>query len=187
MLRDIRDLILEPVIRGLYSEGRVFKGVLYAGLMITDKGPRVLEFNCRFGDPETQAILPLLKSDLAQLFQSVVAGELDLETIAWHELSSVCVILASGGYPAEVETGKVIYGLKDIRENEVEVFHSGTSFSDRRFLTAGGRVLGITATDEHIENAITKAYEAVERIRFEGKQFRSDIGLKATKKVQFYG
>ncbi|MCK4856608.1 MAG: phosphoribosylamine--glycine ligase, partial [candidate division Zixibacteria bacterium] len=180
--KDIFDLILQPAVAGLAAEGHPFTGVLYAGLMITDHGPRVIEFNCRFGDPETQAILPLLKSDLAALFLATVNGELEWETAEWQEATAVCVIAASEGYPRSYEKGKVIYGLKDIKNNDVVVFHSGTRYEARKFLTAGGRVLGVTAVDENIEGAIHKAYEAMELVRFEGKQFRSDIAMKAINK-----
>ena len=184
--KDILDLVLEPTVAGLAEEGRPFKGLLYAGMMMTEKGPKVIEFNCRFGDPETQAILPLLKTDLAQLFQSVVEGKLENETLEWDDAFAACVILASSGYPGEYEVGKEIYGLKDIRESEAIVFHSGTRYDARKNLTAGGRVLGVTSVDEHLETAVAHAYEAVEKIRYEGKMFRSDIGFKAcTKKFKF--
>lgn len=184
--KDVLDLVLEPTVAGLAEEGRPFKGLLYAGLMITEKGPKVIEFNCRFGDPETQALLPILKTDLAQLFSSVVNGKLDDETLEWEDAYAACVVLSSAGYPGDYESGKEIYGLKDIRESDALIFHSGTMYDSRKYVTNGGRVLGVTAVDEHLETAVAHAYEAVERIRFEGKQFRSDIGFKAwTKKFRF--
>jgi len=184
--KDILDLVLEPTVAGMAEEGRPFRGLLYAGMMITDKGPKVIEFNCRFGDPETQALLPLLKTDLAVIFQAVVNGTLADEVLEWEDAYAACVILASGGYPGEYESGKEILGLKDIKDSDALVFHSGTKFDARRFLTNGGRVIGVVGVDEHLESAVAKAYETSEKIRFEGKQFRSDIGYKAwTKKFKF--
>ncbi len=186
MLRDIHDLVLEPAVRGMAEEGRPFKGVLYAGLMITERGPKVIEFNCRLGDPEAQVILPLLKNDLAQLLRAVVDGTLESETLIWEEAYAVCVVMASGGYPGDYEKGIEIHGLRDIRDTEALVFHAGTRFENRKFLTNGGRVLGVTALDSHIDDAVAKAYETVERIRFQGRQFRSDIAFKAgSKKFKF--
>jgi phosphoribosylamine--glycine ligase len=186
MQKDILDLVLEPTVAGMAEERRPFRGLLYAGMMITDKGPKVIEFNCRFGDPETQALLPLLKTDLAVIFHAVVNGTLGNEVLEWEDAYAACVILASGGYPGEYENGKEIHGVKDIKESDALVFHSGTKFEARRFLTNGGRVLGIVGVDEHLESAVAKAYETNEKIRFEGKQFRSDIGYKAwTKKFKF--
>lgn len=188
-LKDIYDLILEPTVAGLRAEGCPFKGVLYAGLMITDRGPRVIEFNCRFGDPETQAVLPLLKSDLGELFMTVVEEDLEFQTVEWEEAFAVCVILASAGYPGSYEKGKVIYGLNELKDKKnVEVFHSGTYFDNKKFLTAGGRVLGVTAVEPTVEEAVAEVYEAIERVRFEGMQFRSDIAMKAVnRKFQVMG
>ena len=184
--KDILDLVLEPTVAGMAEEGRPFRGLLYAGMMITDKGPKVIEFNCRFGDPETQALLPLLKTDLAMIFQAVVNGTLADEILEWEDAYAACVILASGGYPGEYESGKEILGLKDIKDSDALVFHSGTKFEARRFLTNGGRVMGVVGVDEHLESAVARAYEVNDKIRFEGKQFRSDIGYKAwTKKFKF--
>lgn len=186
MQKDILDLVLEPTVAGMAEERRPFRGLLYAGMMITDKGPKVIEFNCRFGDPETQALLPLLKTDLAVIFQAVVNGTLADEVLEWEDAYAACVILASGGYPGEYESGKEILGIKDIKDSDALVFHSGTKFEARRFLTNGGRVIGIVGIDEHLESAVARAYETNEKIRFEGKQFRSDIGYKAwTKKFKF--
>ena len=186
MQKDILDLVLEPTVAGMAEERRPFKGLLYAGMMITDKGPKVIEFNCRFGDPETQALLPLLKTDLAVIFHAVVNGTLADEVLEWEDAYAACVILASGGYPGEYESGKEILGLKDIKDSDALVFHSGTKFEARRFLTNGGRVMGVVGVDEHLESAVARAYEVNDKIRFEGKQFRSDIGYKAwTKKFKF--
>lgn len=186
MLKDVHDLVLEPAIRGLAEEGRPFKGVLYAGLMITERGPKVIEFNCRLGDPEAQVILPLLKNDLAQLLRSAVDGTLESETLQWEEAYAVCVVMASGGYPGDYQKGIEITGLREIKETDGLVFHAGTRFENRRFLTNGGRVLGVTALDSHIDDAVAKTYEVVERIKFQGRHFRSDIAYKAgSKKFKF--
>ncbi len=186
ILRDIHDLVLEPAVRGMAEEGRPYKGVLYAGLMMTERGPKVIEFNCRLGDPETQVILPLMKNDFAQLVSSAVDGTLDSETLEWEDAYAVCVVMTSGGYPGDYEKGREISGLRDIKDQDALVFHAGTKFENRRFYTNGGRVLGVTAVDEHIDNAVAKAYETVERIRFDGRHYRTDIAYKAgSKKFKF--
>ena len=180
IMKKITEEILEPAIFGLNKEGRVFKGVLYAGLMITEMGPKVIEFNCRFGDPETQAVLPLLESDLAEIFLSMVEEELDLQDVKWKEGSAVCVVLASGGYPDKYEKGKEIFGLNRVGNSNVLVFHAGTKKTGNRVVTNGGRVLGITAFDQTMEGALGRAYSAVDKIRFGGMQYRHDIGYRAT-------
>ena len=182
MMGRIHDEILEPTAAGLKSEGRTFKGILYAGLMITDLGPKVMEFNCRFGDPETQVILPLLKSDLAEILLSIVEGELSLLEVQWDDNFAVCVVLASGGYPGKYEKDKEIFGLNKAKQMEnVLIFHAGTQKQKGRILTNGGRVLGVTGTDKSMEKAIQKAYSAVNKIEFEGMQYRKDIGNRATR------
>ena len=180
IMKKITEEILEPAIFGLNKEGRVFKGVLYAGLMITEMGPKVIEFNCRFGDPETQAVLPLLESDLAEIFLSIVEEELDLQDVKWKEGSAVCVVLTSGGYPDKYEKGKEIFGLNRVGNSNVLVFHAGTKKTGNRVVTNGGRVLGITAFDQTMEGALGKAYSTVDKIRFDGMQYRHDIGYRAT-------
>src|SRR3990170_3021556 len=180
IMKKITEEILEPAILGLNKEGRVFKGVLYAGLMITEMGPKVIEFNCRFGDPETQVVLPLLESDLAEIFLSIVEEELDLQDVKWKEGSAVCVVLASGGYPDKYEKGKEIFGLNRVGNSNVLVFHAGTKKAGNRIVTNGGRVLGVTAFDQTMEGALGKAYSAVDKIRFDGMQYRHDIGYRAT-------
>src|SRR3989337_419756 len=180
IMEKITEEILEPAILGLNKEGRVFKGVLYAGLMITEMGPKVIEFNCRFGDPETQVVLPLLESDLAEIFLSIVEEELDLQDVKWKEGSAVCVVLASGGYPDKYEKGKEIFGLNRVGNSNVLVFHAGTKKAGNRIVTNGGRVLGVTAFDQTMEGALGKAYSAVDKIRFDGMQYRHDIGYRAT-------
>jgi phosphoribosylamine--glycine ligase len=181
LMARIYDEILEPTVAGLQSEGKTFKGILYAGLMLTEIGPKVMEFNCRFGDPETQAVLPLLKTDLAEVFLAVVDGELSLQDVEWNENYAVCVVLASAGYPGKYEKDKEIFGLNKIRGmQDVLVFHAGTKKEGGRVLTDGGRVLGITGTDTSMDKAIQKAYAGVDKIRFEGMQCRRDIGHRAT-------
>lgn len=182
MMKRINDEILEPTVAGLEREGRTFKGILYAGLMITERGPKVMEFNCRFGDPETQVVLPLLKSDLAEIFSSIVDGELSLQEVEWNDDFGVCVVLASAGYPGKYERDKEIFGLNRAKQMEdVLIFHAGTRKQGGRILTNGGRVLGVTATDKNMEKAIQKAYSAVDKIEFEGMQYRKDIGHRAVR------
>jgi len=179
LMKKITEEILEQAIFGLNREGRVFKGVLYAGLMITEMGPKVMEFNCRFGDPETQVVLPLLESDLAETFFSIIEEELELQDVNWKDDSSVCVVLASGGYPDKYEKGKDIFGLNRVSDSGVVIFHAGTKKVGDKIVTNGGRVLGITAFDKTMQGALTKAYSAVDKIKFEGMQYRHDIGYRA--------
>ncbi len=187
MMKRIYDEILEPTVAGLEREGKIFKGILYAGLMLTERGPKVMEFNCRFGDPETQVILPLLKSDLAEILMSIVEGDLSLGEVEWKDDFAVCVILASAGYPGKYKTGKQILGLDKVKHAEdVLVFHAGTKQEGERLVTNGGRVLGITAVDKNVEKAIQKAYAAVEKISFDGVQFRRDIGYRLRKVKKDY-
>jgi phosphoribosylamine--glycine ligase len=183
LLAEIKIRIIKPVIDGMLAEGNPYNGVLYVGVMITDDGPKVLEFNCRFGDPETQVVLPLVDEDLAALLYDIAGGELRNPRIKLHDANAVCVIMASSGYPDSYETGKPISGLESIdEENEgVLVFHSGTRLSGNSVLTAGGRVLGVTALGEgrDLRPTISRAYSAIQRIRFDGAYFRTDIGRKA--------
>lgn len=187
MTKRIYDEILEPTIVGLKQEGRIFKGILYAGLILTERGPKVMEFNCRFGDPETQVVLPLLKSDLAEILMSIVEEDLSLEEVEWRDDFAVCVILASAGYPGKYEKGKQIFGLDKIGDAEdVFIFHAGTKQERGRLVTNGGRVLGVTAVDKNVEKAIRKAYDTVEKIRFDGVQFRRDIGYRVRQSKRGY-
>lgn len=172
----IRDRILEPTIKGFQKDGLDFKGVLFIGLMINEDGPKVIEFNNRFGDPETQSVLPRMKTDLVDIMSAVVEERLAEQTIEWSDRKAVCVVMASGGYPGNYERGKKISGLRDVDE-DVLVFHSGTKLSDFTIVTDGGRVLGITALGDTHEQAREKAYANIERITFEGAQYRKDIGL----------
>jgi phosphoribosylamine---glycine ligase len=173
--------IMGPLLTGLTKEGVIYRGLLYPGLMITSNGPRVLEFNCRFGDPETQALLPRLKSDLLPLLEATIDGKIDKHAIEWDERASVTVVLASGGYPGKYETGKKISGLDEAAMLEdVQVFHAGTKKVGGEIVTAGGRVLAVTALGPTITSARERAYEAVSRIHFEGCHYRRDIALSAT-------
>ena len=173
--------IMQPVLRGLLKEGITFRGLLYPGLIITNQGARVLEFNCRFGDPETQALLPRMKSDLLPLLQATIDGNLSKCAIEWDTRVAVTIVLASGGYPGKYETGKAISGLDDAAKLEdVQVFHAGTKRANSEVRTAGGRVLAVTALGSTLETARTRSYEAVSCIHFENCHYRHDIALGAT-------
>lgn len=178
---EVNKTIIEPTIAAMAAEGMPFTGILYTGLMLTEKGPRVLEYNVRFGDPETQPIMVRMKSDIVDLFQACLDGTLDQAELEWYDEAAVCVIMASGGYPASSEKGVPIHGLDDIAPEEAIVFHSGTAVKDDQVVTNGGRVLGVTAKDATIKGAIDKAYAAVEKITFDHMQFRRDIGARALK------
>ena len=170
--------IMKPLLHGLNKKGVEFRGLLFPGLMITSAGSRVLEFNCRFGDPETQAILPRMKSDLLPLLQATIDGTIDNCFITWDERVSVTVVMASGGYPDKYETGKTISGLDDADKLEgVKVFHAGTKRLNREIVTAGGRVLAVTALGTTIDDARARAYQGVSLIHFEGCHYRRDIAL----------
>jgi phosphoribosylamine--glycine ligase len=181
LLRTVRDRVFAPLVAGLRDMGIPYRGVLYAGLMVTPQGPKVLEFNCRFGDPETQAILPLVETDLVDLMLECAEGRLKNETVALRPGAAVCVVMASGGYPGAYEKGKPIHGLDSV-EKDVQVFHAGTKRRDSDVVTAGGRVLGVTATAETIAKAVDKAYRAVGRITFDGAYYRRDIAHRALKR-----
>jgi phosphoribosylamine--glycine ligase len=169
--------IAKPVIDGMRAEGVIYKGVLYIGLMMTARGPMVLEFNCRFGDPETQAVLFRLESDLVDVCESVTKGALAVDSMRWSPEASVCVVIASAGYPGSFTGGRPISGIEEAeRISGVKVFHAGTAHSGDQILTSGGRVLGVTARGPDVASAAARAYEAVAKIRFEGMQYRKDIG-----------
>jgi phosphoribosylamine---glycine ligase len=179
--RDFADSIMQPLLRGLTRNGRIFRGLLFPGLMITNNGLRVLEFNCRFGDPETQAILPRLKSNLVSLLMATIEGQLGDVTVEFDSRTAVTVILASGGYPGKYDTGKRIEGLQDAaRLPEVRIFQAGTKRQDGKIVTSGGRVLAITALGESVTEARERAYSAISQIHFEGCHFRRDIALRPT-------
>ena len=165
------------------AEGAEYKGVLYCGLMMTARGPMVLEFNCRFGDPETQPILMRLESDLVEAMEASIDGRTSDGDFKWSNDAAVCVVMASGGYPGAYEAGKKITGLEDAAKLEgVKVFHAGTSKRDGAFYTSGGRVLGVTARAAELETAVQRAYEACAKIGFEGAHYRKDIAARALKK-----
>lgn len=183
LMNQITREILVPVVDGMNRSGAPYKGVLYAGIMITAGGPRVLEFNVRFGDPETQPILMRLKSDLLDVCLAVCDGKLDDVTLEWDQRPSVCVVMASGGYPGDYEKGKIITGLTDAGQIEdVVVFHAGTAARNGNIVTDGGRVLGVTALGATIADAKSKAYRAADKIKFDGAYYRRDIADKAIKK-----
>jgi phosphoribosylamine--glycine ligase len=174
--------IARPVVAGMKEEGNEFKGVLYCGLMMTARGPMVLEFNCRFGDPETQPILMRLESDLVDALQASIEGRVSEGDFRWSADASVCVVMSSGGYPGTFEVGKNIVGLGQAAAVQgVKVFHAGTSKRDGEFYTAGGRVLGVSARAADLETAVSRAYEACGKIRFDGAHYRKDIAGRALK------
>ncbi len=174
--------IFLPTINAMNAEGRTFSGCIYFGLMLTKNGPKVIEYNARFGDPETQVILPLLATDFGEIVTAIYEQRLSEIDVEWTDNACACVVMASGGYPQKYETGKEIFGLDD--NGQVEnafVFHAGTKLADGKYLTNGGRVLGITATAKTLDKALEKAYNAVEKIKFDGAHYRKDIGAKAVK------
>jgi len=182
ILADIKIRIIKPTIDGMRADGIPFTGVLFVGLMLTERGPIVLEYNCRFGDPETQVVLPLLDYDLAALMRDIANGSLELNRVAIHDACAVCVVMASSGYPDAYETGKIVSGLDSIDETTegIIVFHAGTSLHGDNIVTSGGRVFGVTALAEGKDFAggIRLAYGAVNRIRYDGAYYRTDIGKK---------
>ena len=180
MFKLVCEQIMLPSIRAMKEEGREYRGALYAGLMMTASGPKVLEFNCRFGDPETQPLLFRLKSDLLPLLVASAQGSLKGMNFEWHKQASVCVVMASKGYPGAYEKGFEITGIERVNQmDRCYVFHAGTKRADGEIVTAGGRVLGVTARRESIPQAIAAAYEAVAMVKFSGCHFRTDIGRKA--------
>ena len=170
--------ILLPTLNAMNSEGFTFKGVLYVGLMLTKDGPKVVEYNARFGDPETQVVLPLLESDLFAIMRAVREGRLAETDIRWKKESAACIVLASGGYPEKYESGKLISGLEDAEAAGATVYHAGTKKTDAGYVTAGGRVLGVTALGDTLADAVHSAYAAAEKIHFEGAHMRRDIGSR---------
>ncbi|HEY0047736.1 MAG TPA: phosphoribosylamine--glycine ligase, partial [Pyrinomonadaceae bacterium] len=176
--REIVEKIIKPTLDGCRAEGFEFRGILFLGLMLTDDGAQVLEYNARFGDPETQAILIRLKTDFIEICEAIDARTLDRIEIEWQNGNSACVVLASKGYPAKAQAGDVIRGLDEAGASEnVFVFHAGTAKNESgEYITAGGRVLGVTATGNGLNEALSRAYEAVEKISWNGMQFRRDIG-----------
>lgn len=180
MEQEVMEKIMRPTVDAMKKKGKEYRGILYAGLMITKDGPRVVEFNCRFGDPETQALLPRLDSELAPILQSCIDGTLGEKEVKWSSKASCCVVMASGGYPGKYEKGKEISGLQEAGKlPETMVFHAGTKGENGKVLTNGGRVLGVTALGNSIKESIDNAYKAVDLIKFEKAYFRKDIGQKA--------
>jgi phosphoribosylamine--glycine ligase len=172
--------VFKPLLSGLKKDGIIYKGVLYAGLMIDDNQLNVLEFNCRFGDPEAQPILFRLKSDIIEIMEAIIDSGLSEADVEWKQEASVCVVIASKGYPGNYEKGKVINGIDKAEEIKgVKVFHAGTAKKDNNIVTAGGRVLGVTASGIDINEAVKTAYKAIEKIKFEGMHYRKDIASKA--------
>lgn len=174
-LKEVMESILKPMVKALQKEGIVYKGVLYAGLMLTKEGPKVLEFNARFGDPETQVVLPLLKTDLIDIMEATIEGKLDKIQIEWENKKAVCVVAVSNGYPGEYQIGFEITGLEKVKE--AFVYHAGTALKDGKITTSGGRVLAVTTTGDSYEEAREKVYKEIEKIRFDGMYYRKDIAL----------
>jgi phosphoribosylamine--glycine ligase len=178
-----RDAVLRTIIRPTLEAARDYTGILYAGLMLTAAGPKIIEYNARFGDPETQVILPRLKSDLLEIFCSMADHRLDKCAVEWHPEASATVVLVAGGYPGKVENGKRIQGLDAAaRLDGVRVYHAGTRLEDGNVYTAGGRVLNVTATGSSLAAALDRAYAAADLINFDGKDYRRDIGKKGLAK-----
>lgn len=175
LLKEVIEKILKPVVNSLKKEGIVYKGVLYAGLMLTEEGPKVLEFNARFGDPETQVVLPLLKTDLVDIIEAIIDGALDKIKIEWEDKKAVCVVAASKGYPGNYETGFEITGLDELKN--VFAYHAGTALKNSKIVTSGGRVLALTALGNSYDEARSKAYDELKKINFKGMYYRRDIGL----------
>jgi len=183
LYKKVIETIVRPTIDGLKNEGIQYKGVLYVGLMIAEGVPKVLEYNVRFGDPETQVILPRMRSDLADLLLSAAKGDLSGKTVEWDERDCVCVVLASGGYPGSYENGKKITGIGEAEEEGAVVFHAGTTMDKSDLLTSGGRVLNVVGAGMGIKEAADNTYKSVEKIHFEGMHYRKDIGYRAIARV----
>lgn len=180
LAKTAEEKIFLPTIKAMEAEGRPFKGCLYFGLMLTASGPKVVEYNCRFGDPETQVVLPLLETDLVEIIEAIWEERLDSLDIKWSGKSCACVVMASGGYPEKYETGKPISGLDEKGQSPLAyVYHAGTKLEDGKYLTSGGRVLGVTSAADDLKSALAEAYKAVESISFEKAHYRRDIGAKA--------
>ncbi|MCX7918988.1 MAG: phosphoribosylamine--glycine ligase [bacterium] len=177
LAKKIYETVLVPTIQGLNRDGIRYVGILYAGLMVVDGEPYILEYNCRFGDPETQVILPRLKTDLVDIIQACLANKLNEMNIEWDDRAAVCVVLASGGYPGKYETGYEIFGVNTLNQNdELFVYHAGTRFEKGKMVTSGGRVLNIVALDKNIADAREKVYQAITSLEFKDKHYRTDIG-----------
>ncbi len=179
VMSKIMEYVLQPTVIGLQKEGINYKGIIYAGLMLTDQGPKVLEYNCRFGDPETQVVLPLLKTDLVEIMLATANKKLgSIQKLNWRQESAACVVMASKGYPGKYSTGLKISGLPNKPDDNCIVFHAGTVRNENNFETSGGRVLGVTGIDRNLQQALNRAYRMVNRIKFEGARYRKDIGFR---------
>jgi phosphoribosylamine--glycine ligase len=179
VFKQISDEVLNKFLQGLKQEGLVYKGIIYAGIMLTQSGPKVLEFNVRFGDPETQAVLMRLKSDLADVMNKTAEGRVSEINLEWRDEPAVCVVMASGGYPAEYSKGHEITGIDEAEKTGAVVFHAGTSLKDGKLVNSGGRVLGVTALGTDIAEAVKNAYKAVEKINWKDCRYRKDIAFRA--------
>ena len=177
--QQVIDEIMIPTVRAMAKEGRYYRGILYAGLMLTESGPKVLEFNARFGDPETQPIMMRIKNDIVPIFEACIDGTLAKQSLQWRQDPTVCVVMAAKGYPSSYEKGKEISGLNSDENRQAVVFHAGTKLENGKVLTNGGRVLGVTALGSDINQAIKNAYSAVDKIKWDGIHYRKDIGNKA--------
>ncbi|MBP6060767.1 MAG: phosphoribosylamine--glycine ligase, partial [Candidatus Pacebacteria bacterium] len=177
LMKRIEREIVMPTINGMKKEGRPFVGILYPGIMLTSEGPKVFEFNSRFGDPETETYMRLLDTDILDIFESSLDRKIDDLNINWKKGFACTIMLASAGYPGNYEKGKKIFGLDEIKNiKDIVVFHAGTKMVEKNLVTNGGRVLGVSATGENLDEALKKAYDAVSKIKFEGMQYRKDIG-----------
>ena len=177
--QQVIDEIMIPTVRAMAKEGRYYRGILYAGLMLTESGPKVLEFNARFGDPETQPIMMRIKNDIVPIFEACIDGTLAKQSLQWRQEPTVCVVMAAKGYPSSYEKGKEISGLNSDENRQAVVFHAGTKLENGKVLTNGGRVLGVTALGSDINQAIKNAYSTVDKIKWDGIHYRKDIGNKA--------
>ena len=179
MQQKVRDKIMLPMVRAMRQEGRIYKGILYAGLMLTKTGPQILEFNARFGDPETQPLMVRMDSDIIPIFEACIDGTLGHSSINWKKESSVCVVMVAAGYPGPYQKGEIISGLKNANSIPgVVLFHAGTKQHNGKVITNGGRVLGVTAMGENKECAIEGAYDAVGKVNWRGVHYRKDIGSR---------
>ena len=179
LMKEIDEKVLQRFLKGVREEKLDYRGIIYAGIMVTKDGPKVLEFNVRFGDPETEAILPRLESSLADVLMKTAQGRVSEINMKWSEKPSVCVVMASEGYPGTLRKGFEITGIEDAEKDGAIVFHAGTSVRDGKIVNSGGRVLVVTADGEQVTDAIAKAYEAVAKIHWTGVQYRHDIAKRA--------
>lgn len=178
-MKEIKEKVVIPTINALKKRGRPFKGILFPGIMLTKNGPKVIEFNARFGDPETQSYMRILDTDLVDIIFACINGNLKKQKITWSPKSACCIVCASGGYPGKYQKGEIIDGLDNIQDDNIMIFHAGTKLDKNETITNGGRIIGVTATGNDLQKSLLKAYKALESISFEGMQYRRDIGKKA--------